>query len=182
MVRLRNDGVHIKNSLPMTVVGHDQRPRGRRLNLRLAATVAVLLSVSGCSGGGAMPTTPTTTSAVVSPAGSWSGAIIDGISGDGTMHLTLSEQAPNSLTGTWSATFKNGDSFLGPAVAGLFTPTGYGINLSVDPPPPCAGPGASAPLGFILINVVVTSNRLTAVAGRTSCNGLSFGTISLSRQ
>jgi hypothetical protein len=98
------------------------------------------------------------------------------------MHLALSEQAPNSLTGTWSATFKNGDSFSGPAGGGLFAPTGYGITLDVDPQPPCAGPGGSAPLGFTLINVVVTSNRLTAVAGRISCNGASFGTVSLSTQ
>jgi hypothetical protein len=151
------------------------------MNLRLVPTVAVMLCVAGCSGGG-MPTSPPTTPSVVSPAGSWSGPIIDAISGDGTMHLALSEQTPNSLTGTWSATFTNGDRFSGPAVAGLFGPTGYGIILSVDPPPPCAGAGGPAPLGFTLINVVVTSDRLTAVSGRTSCNGPSFGTVSLSRQ
>ena len=150
------------------------------MNLRLAPVVAVMLSVAGCSGR-AIPTSPTTSSGV-SPAGSWSGSISDAISGDGTMQLALSEQAPNSLTGTWSATFKNGDSFSGPSVAGLFAPTGYGIMLYVDPPPPCAGPGGSSPLGFTLINVAVTSSRLTAVAGRTSCNGASFGTVSLSKQ
>lgn len=150
------------------------------MNLRLAFVLGVMLSVAGCSGG-AVPTSPTTTSSGGSPAGGWSGAITDAISGDGTMQLALSEQAPNSLTGTWSATFKNGDSFSGLAVAGLFAPTGYGIILNVDPQPSCAGPGGAAPLGFTLINVVVTSNRLTAVAGRTSCNGLSFGTVSLSK-
>jgi hypothetical protein len=98
------------------------------------------------------------------------------------MQLALSEQAPNVLAGTWSATFKNGGSFSGLAGAGLFAPTGYGVMLYVDPAPPCAGPGGSAPLGFTLINVVVTSNRLTAVAARTSCNGSSFGTVSLSKQ
>jgi hypothetical protein len=149
------------------------------MNLRLAFVLAVMLSVAGCSGG-AIPTSPTTTSSGGSPAGSWSGSISDAISGDGTMQLALSEQAPNSLTGTWSGTFKNGDSFSGLAVAGVFAPTGYGIILYVDPQPPCAGPGGAAPLGFTLINVVVTSNRLTAVAGRTSCNGPSFGTVSLS--
>jgi hypothetical protein len=95
------------------------------------------------------------------------------------MQLALSELSPptltgTSLTGTWSATFKNGDSFSGPAGAGLYLPNGYGITLTVQTPvPPCeTGPGGgSAPLGFTLINVVVTSSRLTAVSGRISCNG-----------
>jgi hypothetical protein len=148
-----------------------------------------MLSVAGC--GSATPTSPTTTSSVVSPAGNWSGSISDAISGDGTMQLALSELSPptptgTSLTGTWSATFKNGDSFSGPAVGGLFLPNGYGITLYVQtPPPPCAtgsGPGGSAPLGFTLINVVVTSSRLTAVTGRISCNGMSLGTVNLSKQ
>jgi hypothetical protein len=139
-----------------------------------------MLSVAGCSGG-AVPASPTTTSQG-SPAGRWSGSISDAVSGDGTVQLALSEQSPNSLTGTWSATFKNGDRFSGPAVGGLFSPTGYGIMLYVEPRPPCTGPVGSAPLGFTLIDVVVTSNRLTAVAGRTSCNGPSFGTVSLSTQ
>lgn len=148
---------------------------------RLAPVVAVMVSVAGC-GGSATPTSPTPPSSVVSPAGSWSGSIRDPISGEGTAQLSLSDSAPNSLTGTWSATFKNGDSFSGPASASLNASTGYGIMLYVDPQPPCAGPGGSAPLGFTLINVAVTSSRLTAVAGRTSCNGFSFGTVDLSKR
>ena len=150
------------------------------MHLRIALVLAVILNVAGCSGG-AVPTSPTTTAFGGSPTGSWSGAISDAISGDGTMQLALSEQAPNSLTGPWSATFMNGDSFSGLAVAGLFASTGYGIILNVDPQPSCAGSGGAAPLGFTLINVVVTSNRLAAVAGRTSCNGFSFGTVNLSK-
>jgi hypothetical protein len=156
------------------------RDRAREKGSRLRIVVAVVLSIAAC-GGGATPSSPTPSSSGVSPAGSWAGSISDAISGDGTMQLALSEQAPNSLNGTWSATFKSGDSFSGSAVAGLFAPTGYGIMLYVDPAPPCAGPGASAALGFSLINVAITSNRLTAVAGRTSCNGLSFGTVNLSK-
>jgi len=152
------------------------------MNRRLAPVVAVMLSVAGCSGS-TTPTSPTTTS---SPAGSWSGSIRDAISGDGIMQFALSEQASNSLTGTWSATFKNGDSFSGPASAGLFLPNGYGITLYVQqPPPPCAtgsGSGGSAALSFTFINVVVTSSRLTAVSGRTSCNGASSGAVNLSKQ
>jgi len=152
------------------------------MNRRLASVVTVIVSVAGCSGG-ATPTSPTTSS-VVSPAGNWSGAISDPVSGDGTAKLSLSDQGTKSLAGTWSATFKNGDTFSGPAVASLSVPSGYGITLSVEPPPSCgtgSGPGGSA-LGFTLINVVVTSSRLTAVSGRLSCSGPSFGTVDLSRQ
>jgi hypothetical protein len=151
------------------------------MNRRFARVVAVMLSVAGCSGN-ASPTPPTTTSSVVSPAGTWSGSISDPVSGDGTAELSLSDRAPNALAGTWSATFRNGDRFSGPASAAVNAPTGYGIMLYVDPQPSCAGPGGSALLGFTLINVAVTSNRLTAVAGRTSCNGFSFGTVNLSKR
>jgi hypothetical protein len=150
---------------------------------RFASVVAVIVSLVGCSDS-APPTSPTTTPSVVSPAGSWSGTISDPVSGDGTAKLSLSDQGANSLTGTWSATFKNGDTFSGPAVASLSVPSGYGITLSVEPPPSCAtgsAPGGST-LGFTLINVVVTSSRLTAVSGRLSCSGPSFGTVDLSRQ
>jgi hypothetical protein len=98
------------------------------------------------------------------------------------MQLALSEQVPNRLNGTWSATFENGDSFAGPAIASLVAPASYGIMLYVEPQPPCIGPGGSALLSYTFVNVAVTSNRLTAVAGRTSCNGSSLGTASLSKQ
>jgi hypothetical protein len=68
------------------------------MNRRLAPVVAVIVSVAGC-GGHSAPTSPTTPSSVVSPAGSWSGSISDPISGDGTARLSLGAQAPNSLTG-----------------------------------------------------------------------------------
>lgn len=145
-----------------------------------------MLGVAGCGGGTATSPTPV----VVSPVGNWSGSISDAISGDGTMQLTLSEQASgslNSLAGTWTAAFKDGESFSGPAVAGLYTPSGYGVMLYVGQPlPPCltgTGPGGSALVSFTLINVVVTSSRLTATASRLSCSGGPlFGTISLSKQ
>jgi hypothetical protein len=146
--------------------------------------IAVMVGAGGC-GSNPAPASPTTTSSVLSPAGNWSGSISDPISGEGTASLSLGEQAPNALTGTWSATFKNGDSFSGPAVAQLLAP-GYGIFLYVQPPPPCAtGQGAGGPttvVNFGLINVVITSTQLTAISGRLSCSGVSFGTINLSRQ
>jgi hypothetical protein len=148
---------------------------------RLAPVIAVVLC-AGC--GSAIPGSPTGSSSVVSPAGNWSGSISDAISGSGIMQLALSETTPNALSGTWSATFKNGDSFSGPAVAQAVLPTGYGITLYVQEPlAPCqTGPGGgSAPLSFTLINVVATSSQLTAVSGRLSCNGSTLGTVTLSR-
>lgn len=152
---------------------------------RLAVIVAVIMSLAGC-GGNDSPGSPTTPSAG-SPAGSWSGAFSDPVSGEGTAQLSLSDDGRGSLTGTWSAAFRNGERFSGPAVATLVRTNSYGVTLFVEPPPPCAGGGAgsggSALLGFTLINVVVTSNRLSAVAGRLSCSGgPSFGTVNLSRQ
>lgn len=148
---------------------------------RLILVVTAVVLVTACSGN-ETPTSPGTIGGNVSPGGRWAGPITDSISGEGTLQLSLDEQAPNSFAGTWSMTFKNGESFTGPATAGLFTPTGYGVIMSVAPAPSCAGTASSAPIGFTLINVAVTSSRLTAVAGRTSCNGPSFGSISLSRQ
>ena len=147
------------------------------MNRRLAPVVAAIVSVAGC-GGNDTPTSPTTTSSFVSPAGSWSGSISDPISGDGTAQLSLSDQ----LGGTWSATFNNGDSFSGPAAAFLSPPNGYGIMLYVQRQSECTGSSGSALLGFTLIDVAVTPSRLTAVAGRTSCNGFSFGTVNLSKR
>jgi len=102
------------------------------------------------------------------------------------MQLSLSDYAPNSLSGTWSAMFKNGESFSGPAVAGQYFSIEYGIILNVMPQP-CAttsGLVGSGLVNFTLINVVVTSSRLTAVTGRVSCSGISstFGTVNLSKQ
>jgi len=154
---------------------------------RLALVVSVMLCVAGC-GGKDTPASPTPpTSSPVSPAGNWSGSISDAISGDGTMQLSLSDYAPNSLSGIWSAMFKNGDSFSGPAVAGMFDPSGYGAVLYAVPPPPCAtesGPGGSAPVNFALLTVAVTSSRLTAVTVRASCSGITApsGSVNLSKQ
>jgi len=151
------------------------------MNRRFAPVVAVIVSVAGC-GGNDTPTSPTTTSSFVSPAGSWSGSISDPISGDGTAQLSLTDQGQNRLSGTWSATFRNGDSFSGPAFAELTPPTGYGMMLYVLPQSECTGSSGSALLGFTLIEVAVTSSRLTAVSGRLSCNGFSFGTVNLSKR
>jgi hypothetical protein len=151
------------------------------MSRRLALVVILTPSVAACGGSGT-PTAPIVTTASVLPAvGSWSGSIIDGASGQGTLQMTLSEHSSggnvNSLIGTWSATFKNGDSFSGPASAGSSV-----VGLAVQPIPACAGTGTgSAAINFNLIEVTVTSSQLTAVVDRLSCNGTSLGSVNLSK-
>ena len=70
----------------------------------------------------------------------------------------------------------------GSSVWELIAPTGYGIMLYVQPQSECTGSSGPALLGFTLIEVAVTSSRLTAVARRTSCNGFSLGTVNLSKR
>jgi hypothetical protein len=150
---------------------------------RVAVAVAVIMSLAGCGGSDTRALPPTTPSAA-SPAANWTGTISDPIFGNGTAGLSLGDDGRGALTGTWSATFANGNRFSGPAAASLVRPNNYGITLYVEPPPPCAGDGSggSELLGFTLINVAVTSSRLTAIAGRLSCSGPGFGSINLSRQ
>lgn len=165
---------------------------------RLVTAVAMLVGLAACGGGSSStptsplsPSTPTTPTTPITAtlAGSWAGSIRDPVSGDGTMVLTLvaSSLMPNSLEGAWSMTFRNGEVVGGVAVAGLFTPGGYGVMLYLhEPLPPCltgTGISGSAAVSYTLLEVVVTSNRLTAVAGRLSCAGsIGFGTVSLTKQ
>jgi hypothetical protein len=143
-----------------------------------AACVWLMLTLAACSGSPS-PGAPTP-SPGGSPAGSWSGTIADPVSGEGVLQLTL-DDGGQTLVGTWSATFRNGDRISGAAYA-FAVPTGYGIMLSADPQPTCTATSSPALLGYTLINVAVTSNRLSATAGRTSCNGFGFGSLSLSKQ
>lgn len=118
----------------------------------------------------------------------------DPVSGTGTMRLSLEERPPTPFSpagafgGTWSVTFRNGDSISGFALALVVQTGGYGIVLSADPPPPCTtGSGSGGPtlVSYTLINVVATTRRLTATSGRFTCVvnvGPSFGSVDLSRQ
>jgi hypothetical protein len=144
------------------------------MTLRLALAMGALLVGAGCSDTATSSTAPSSqisNSSRSTPAGSWSGSITDAISGEGTMQLTLTEQSTDSFTGAWAVTFKNGARLEGTAVAGVFGPGGYGIILYVQPQPTCTRLNGSDALGFTLVNVLVTSNRLTATSGRTSCDG-----------
>ena len=145
---------------------------------RLIPLVMALLCVAGCE---SSPTSPGS----ASPAGAWSGTVSDSGSGNGVVTLTLAEAA-NGFSGPWTATFPNGTTFAGLAGVSLVGPGAYSMTMYADPPPPCdttSGPGASALLGYILINVKVTSSKLTATSTRLNCNGPGgFGTLNLSRQ
>jgi hypothetical protein len=150
------------------------------MNGRHAAIVALVI-VTGC-GGTATPAGPTAPPPVVSPAGNWSGTISDAVSGDGEFRLSLEAFVPDVLSGTWSATLRSGSNVAGPAVARLVPFNGYAITMYVDAPPPCAtgsASGASALLGYTLVDLVISSGRLTGRLARLSCSGVSLGAITL---
>jgi hypothetical protein len=150
---------------------------------RVALMVVVLCSAFGC-GGDDTPTAPTPASSLRSLAGTWSGSISDPVSGEGTARVSLREESPAALIGSWSATFRNGETYAGIASAYPLESTTFGISLLVAPPPPCAtgfGSGQGM-LGYLFINLGVTSRQLTATASRTSCSGIGFGSVALSKE
>jgi hypothetical protein len=163
------------------------------MSKRFACGIAVMLIAAGC-GGGSTPASPSAgETSVSSPIGNWSGSMSDPVSGSGALRLSLDGQSPGGFTvpgtlgGNWSATFRNGDSVSGFAVAIVVPTGGYGIVLNASPPPPCAtgtGSGGSTLVGFSLINVVATSRRMTAVSARNTCSFVApnFGSIDLARQ
>jgi hypothetical protein len=172
---------------------------------RLATILAAMISIAGC-GGRSTPTSPTTSEFVVfgnatsiptsaqppppttpppatlpaSLVGNWSGQIIDPVSGNGTVRLSLGETTPTGQPGTWSATFTTGERLSGVVAAGLGT-DGYGMLLYAAELQSCGS--EAAPIMISLLDVIVASNRLTAVTGRFMCSGrLTFGSVSLSKQ
>jgi hypothetical protein len=167
--------------VPLAVFCRRSTVRSHR-RCRPVVVVAVLSVLAGC-GGSSSPTSPAPPSPA-SPAGTWSGTIRDPVSGDGAVRVSLDENLPGSLSGTWSVTFADGGPLSGPAAAVKVLGDAYGITMYVEPPPSCdtaSGSDGLALLGFQLIEVVVTPSGLTAVAGRLSCSGLSFGSIELSK-
>lgn len=153
----------------------------RAVNVRLASLAVLVSIVAGCGGSGPSVPTPMQPTAVTSPAGNWSGTMKDPVFGDGTLQMSLAEQS-GMLVGAWSATYKSGGKASGRSVATLVQ-GGYGITLYADPTPTCAA-GQSALLVYTFINVVVTSQRLTATLTPLSCSGpvFVFGSVDLSKQ
>lgn len=122
------------------------------------------------------------------------GALSDPVAGEGTARMSFTEQPPNTggliptrqgaLAGTWSVTFRSGDTSSGQSYGEPISGIGYAFFLYPESFPPCAvgpGPGTGL-LQYTLVNAVVTSTRFTAALGRTSCSGQSLGTVSLTRQ
>jgi hypothetical protein len=152
--------------------------------MKRVVLIAVVSCIAFGCGGDDTPTSPTQPASLLSLAGTWSGSFRDQVSGEGTARVSLREESPTALLGTWSATFRNGETYSGIASA-YRVQSGFGISLSVVPPPCAPGAdGGSGLIAYLLVDLAVTSTQLTAVPSRITCSGfgLGSGSVMLSKQ
>ncbi len=154
--------------------------------------VLSMLLFGSCSGG-STPSSPTPATSAASPIGSWVGSFSDPVAGEGTARVSFAELPPQTggliptpqgaLGGTWSVTFRNGESASGQSYGAPVAGTSYSFFLYPDVVPCLSGQGPGTGLfQYSLTNAVVTSRTLTAVLVRSSCVDNRFGSISLTRQ
>lgn len=146
------------------------------MHRRLALALVLLPSIAGCDGGS--PTAPS----AATLEGTWSGSISDQVAGNGTAHVTFTPEAQHMVRGTWSASFSNGATSSGLVGGGPVGVGGFMITLYADPPPSCDAVDSLDLLSYQLINISLTSSRLTATSIRLSCSGPGFGNLTLTRQ
>ena len=95
------------------------------------------------------------------------------------MQMSFGDPLPTGQQGTWSASFSSGERRAGVAVI-VVGSSSNGLMLYAAEPEQCGS--ERGPLVIALINVVVSSSRLSADTGRLTCNGLRFGSVTLTRQ
>ena len=158
----------------------------------LSALVLSMLLFGGCSGG-STPASPTPATTAASPVGTWAGSFSDPVAGEGAARVSFAELPPNTgglgptpqgaVGGTWSVTFRNGETASGQSYGAPVLGTSYSFFLYPDVAPCLSGQGpGTGLLQYSLINAAVTSRTLTAVLVRGSCVDSRFGSISLTRQ
>jgi len=111
----------------------------------------------------------------------WTGAIVDTVSGTGTLRLDLragESPDPTYVTGTWKATFQSStyeDTFEG----GLSVQSPSGMlfaNCSFTPPIPVVNTTPTTVFFVVVDNTRMTGNY------QSLCNGFGSGSINLTRQ
>jgi hypothetical protein len=112
-------------------------------------------------------------------AGDWRGAIVDSVSGTGTIDITVKRTGP-ALSGTWSATFDvNGEKRTG-ALSGTVIDSNVTLVFAYDPPMVCAGGGS-------IDSTMAFNGRLGASGWAGSyvtltCSSVRTGTIDVTRR
>ena len=155
----------------------------------LSVLVVSMLLFGGCSGG----STPTSPTPAASPIGTWAGSFNDPLAGEGAARVTFAELPPNTgglvptpqgaVGGTWSVTFRNGETASGQSYGAPVLGTSYTFFLYPDVAPCLSGQGpGTGLLQYSLPNAVVTSRTLTAGLVRGSCVDSRSGSITLTRQ
>jgi hypothetical protein len=133
------------------------------------ATVAIFVVVmvsTGCES-----RSPT---AISDPyAGTWSGTIIDDVSGAGALKFALTAQPGGGVIGTWTATFPDAANNEGGSVSATVALMPVQFMLA------CL---QAAARGGVVAAMTVNGNRMTGTYGAVSCNGLRRGRMEVARQ
>jgi hypothetical protein len=147
-------------------------------------SVAIVLGVGGCGGGGSgvsplVPTlAPTIAPAIMNVAGIWPGTYSSAQSGFGRATLTLS-QSGSTIGGTWSTTpDPGGGSAIGAGtVSGTMKATGNSgmFVLTLSPSDPRSCPFSATMLVFL------AQRQLTGNWATVTCTVTANGTLSLSK-
>ena len=111
-------------------------------------------------------------------AGTWTGRIVDDVSGEGSLTVSLS-QVNGGLTGEWSATFVNESENRRGAASG--TVSGTVVALFLTPTVPRVCPTGVGLTGTLAVTAMATQTRLTGSYVILTCDSATSGSIDVGR-
>ena len=111
--------------------------------------------------------------------GTWSGAVVDPVSGTGTMTLTMI-QTGAGVGGTWSTSLESNPSMKGGSAGG--STAGSLASLFLTPTTSIVCESGMTLSGTLNVTATLAGNRLTGTYLVLTCNSATSGTIDLTRQ
>ena len=136
-----------------------------------APTLTALLTMAACGGTSSSPSTPSDPLT-----GTWAGTFTDGVTGTGTMRMTLNSPVSGGVSGTWESTFSNAAANNGGQVSG--GTTSNGTALFFTPRTPWSCPDGRSDSSFAA-TLTLNANRLAGNWTGLICHG---GSVELLKQ